>query len=157
MRYVNIKPLSIALTLLASALLAACGSGLVRGQAPFVAIRGIDTTGEALALQLRVKNLNGVAIELTNVRFSIELEGTPLGAYDEPSRSSIIANGSETLRLELDASEDGLDLLQALQQGDSPNLEYTIDGSLATVNEGTLGFTGKGRVYPVPGRPGRFR
>ena len=26
-----------------------------------------------------------------------------------------------------------------------------------TVDEGTLSFSGNGRIYPMPGRPGRFR
>jgi hypothetical protein len=145
------------LSLLLVLALSACGPRLIRGEPPYVIVRGLDSTGQKLALRLRVQNINGVTMELTRVRFSIDIAGEQLARHDAPSSTSIIANGTETLRFELDATESGRALLASLEEREVPNLEYRIEGELETVDEGTLRFAGDGRIYPVPGRPGQFR
>lgn len=149
--------LSTALALAAVLALGACGPKLIRGQSPYVTIRGIDVTGEQTELQLHVQNVNGIAMELTRVQFTLDLDEKPLARYDRPAKNNIIANGTETLRFELDASDTGLASLATLDNREAPNLPYTIKGELTTANDGILSFSGEGRIYPVPGRPGQFR
>jgi LEA14-like dessication related protein len=157
MPFARTPALLVTLGLVILLALSACGPRLVRGQPPYVNIRVLDASEENLSLRLRVQNINGVSIELTRVRFSIDLGDQPLGRFDGPRQTSIIANGSETLRFELEASSPGRALLSSLEQREIPNLEYRIEGEFETVDEGTLNFSGSGRIYPVPGRPGQFR
>ena len=75
----------------------------------------------------------------------------------QPQRANVIASGAETLSFELAPSEAGKALLLSLQNREVPNLEYRLSGELGTVDDPTLTFSGNGRIYPVPGRPGQFR
>jgi LEA14-like dessication related protein len=138
-------------------LLSACGPRLVRGQSPYVSIQGIELDGENLVLGLHVQNINDVDIEASSVRFTLDLDGEQLVSYDAASNASVIANGTETLRFESRASERGRSLLESLERGDVQNLEYSISGEINSADEGSLSFSGDGRIYPVPGRPGEFR
>ena len=142
---------------LASIFLSACGPKLVRGESPFVSIQGIELGEENMTLRLRIRNINDVAIETTNIQFDLDLEGEALVAYNQPQRANVIASGAETLSFELAPSEAGKALLLSLQNREVPNLEYRLSGELGTVDDPTLTFSGNGRIYPVPGRPGQFR
>lgn len=154
---INKSILACLLLAITSTLLSGCGARLVRGESPFVNIQGISTDGAAVELRLRVRNVNDVAIEVSALRFTLNLEATELASHDAAMAASVIASGTETLRFELDASEAGLALLRSLETGEVPNLAYDISGSISSAGEDPLVFSGAGRIYPVPGRPGRFR
>lgn len=138
-------------------LLSACGSSLVRGEPPYVKVHSLNLDDSVLVLRLGVRNLNDVPIALARVSFDIELDETELARFDGPRDASVIANGSETLRFELEASEPGKALLDSLERGEASSLAYRLEGSIVTVDEETLPLAGEGRLYPVPGRPGQFR
>ena len=142
---------------LASVFLSGCGPKLIRGESPFVSIQGIDLGQENMTLRLRIRNINDVAIETTNINFELDLEGEPLVDFNQPRSVSIIASGAETVSFELTPSDAGKVLLLSLQDREVPNLEYRLSGELNTVDDPTLTFSGNGRIYPVPGRPGQFR
>lgn len=149
------------LALLAVALLmtAACSSGLVRGEPPYVKIHSLrmDAAGPDMELRLGVRNINDVAIKTAWVAFKVTLGDAELAHFDGPVDASVIANGSETLRFNVQASAAGRQLLQALETGEMPNLAYDLEGSIRTVEGDSLEFEGSSRLYPVPGRPGQFR
>lgn len=147
----------VLLTLTSLALLTACGSGLVRGEPPFANIHSMETDGARLMVRLGLRNVNGVALDITAARFTIMLEKTELARFDETRQASVIANGTETLRFDGTASEGGLELLQSLENGATPNLAYRLEGSITTVADGVMKFNFESRLYPVPGRPGQFR
>ena len=137
--------------------LAACGSGLVRGESPYVKIDSLRLQETSMEVGLGVRNINEVTIQTARVSFTVMLDGSELARFDDAVDVSVIASGRETLRFELQPSESGKQLLQSLEKGDVPNLPYTLEGSIVTLEEGLLEFTGEGRLYPVPGRPGQFR
>ncbi len=137
--------------------LGGCGGRMVRGESPYVGIQSISLDGQRVELRLRLRNINDVAIQVARIRFTLQLEETELANFDEARNASVIANGLETLRFELDASADALALFESLEGGEVPNLSYAVEGSISTTDEGPLSFSGEGRIYPVPGRPGQFR
>ena len=151
------RPLPIALLFAAALLTAACGNRLVRGESPFVTVDSVSAAGTALELRLRVRNVNEVPIDVRRVRFVLKLEETPLARFEGPSRASVIANGVETLSFELTASDAGRGMLESLTAGGVANLRYDLEGEIQAVEGEILDFTGEGRIYPVPGRPGQFR
>ncbi len=51
----------------------------------------------------------------------------------------------------------GVELLNGLQNGDHPNLEYSLEGVLLVGENEEMKVKRKGHIYPVPGRPGHFR
>ena len=110
-----------------------------------------------MEVALGMRNINEVTIQVARVSFTVMLDGSELARYDDAVDVSVIASGRETLRFELQASESGRQLLESLEIGEMPNLPYTLDGAIATAEDGELEFTGEGRLYPVPGRPGQFR
>ena len=138
-------------------LLGACGSSMVRGEAPYVKIHSINLEESSMIMRLGVRNINDEPIKMASIRFTVMLEESELAGFEGPMDASVIATGSETLRFELQASKPGKALLESLQHKEVPNLAYRLDGEIATAEDGTLSFSGDGRLYPVPGRPGQFR
>lgn len=137
--------------------LAGCASGLVRGETPYVKIDSLRLDGTTMEIGLGVRNINEVTIEVARVNFTVMLDGSELARFDDAVDVSVTASGRETLRFELQASESGRRLLESLEKGEVPNLPYTLEGTIDAAEEGSLEFTGEGRLYPVPGRPGQFR
>jgi hypothetical protein len=122
-----------------------------------VTVDGIDTAGTTLNLRLRIRNVNELPIQVRRLRFRLALEGTELTRFDGARTASVIANGVDTLAFELSASDAGRDLLASLTSGEVANLAYTLEGEIGAAESEPLSFTGEGRIYPVPGRPGQFR
>jgi hypothetical protein len=54
-------------------------------------------------------------------------------------------------------SETSRQLLDTLENGDVKSLPYSLKGFVTTLGDGTLRFEYEGHIYPLPGRPGRFR
>jgi hypothetical protein len=138
-------------------ILASCAGQGVRGQPPFVQVNGLKLQDQLVSLDLGVRNVNSDAIFIEHVEFSISLDGTNLGVYKAASRANVTASGTENLRFELSASPAGVDLLNELQNGSRPNLEYLLEGVLLVTDSGEMKVKREGHVYPVPGRPGQFR
>jgi LEA14-like dessication related protein len=147
----------LALLAACALLISACGKSMVRGEAPYVKIHSINLGESSMVIRLGVRNINDEPIRMAHVRFTVRLEQSELGGFEGPMDASVIATGSETLRFELQPSEAGRALLESLQNKEVPNLAYQLDGEIETAGDGTLAFSGDGRLYTVPGRPGQFR
>lgn len=137
--------------------LLSCSNPGIRGKAPFVKLNGISVDGSLIKVDFGVRNVNTEAILLQQVEFSISLDETTLAIYKAPSQAAISANGTENIRFELNASPEGLALLKELEDGERPNLSYSLEGMLLVQEEEELAIRGMGRIFPVPGRPGQFR
>ncbi len=154
----NYRCLSAYLLILSAALtIASCASQGVRGQSPFVQINGLKIQDQSLSLDLGVRNVNSEAINIEHIEFSISLDETSLAIYKAASQANIIANGTENLRFELVPSIEGLELLNKLQDGEYPNLEYSLEGMFLVNENKKMKVRSTGHIYPVPGRPGHFR
>ena len=138
-------------------LLSSCASHGVRGKSPFVQVNGLKLEDQSLSLDLGVRNVNSEAIFIEHIEFSISLDDTSLAIYKATSRANVSANGTENLRFELTPSMAGVELLNGLQNGDRPNLEYSLEGVLLVGENEEMKVKRKGHIYPVPGRPGHFR
>ena len=142
---------------LVALLIASCAGQGVRGQSPFVQVNGLRIQGQSLSLDLGVRNVNSEVINIEHIEFSISLEETSLAIYKAASQANIIANGTENIRFELVPSAEGLELLDKLQSGEHPNLEYSLEGMFLVNENKKMKVMSNGHIYPVPGRPGQFR
>jgi hypothetical protein len=138
-------------------LLTACGASVVRGESPFVQINALKLNHETVTVELGVRNVNDVVMEIEKIDFVLTVQATELTRYDAPMLTSVIANGSETLRFEVAINPAGRDLLGALQNAEIASLPYELEGTIQAAEESLLTFHRKGHIYPVPGRPGQFR
>ena len=145
------------LILLAVVLSAACGTKLIRGASPMVRMTELSHQDNNITLQLSMRNLNGVALNILNIDFSLTVDDKELFAYQGPVDTNIVANGTETWSVEVVESETSRELLYSLQNGDIKSLPYALKGSITTTDDGILRFEHEGHIYPLPGRPGHFR
>jgi len=148
---------AVVLVVVVVALTTACGSKIIRGNAPIVRITELSHTGTIISLQLSMRNLNGIALDVQSIDFSLSVEDSELFSYKGPAETNIVANGTEIWTVEVEESPASKELLDKLQAGDIVSLPYSLKGSITAVDEGKLRFTREGHLYPVPGRPGRFR
>jgi len=154
----TIRKFSVAMLAIAALMLAtACGTKIIRGAAPIVRMTDLSHTGDTITLQLSMRNLNGVLLDIQTIDFSLSVEDTELFTYKGPAETNIIANGTETWAVEVEESQSSKQLLDKLQAGDIKSLPYSLEGSITAVDEGKLRFSYEGHIYPVPGRPGHFR
>ena len=144
-------------TLIALSLITGCGPRQIRGEAPLVKIESLDLLDSGARLGLNVRNLNDVELAVTRVELEIDLEGEHLATIDESRRVSLIATGLETLHFDLATAPPGRALLEMLDTGGRSSLAYRLEGVFHTRDEADLRVEASGRLYRVPGRPGRFR
>ncbi|KAA9130928.1 LEA type 2 family protein [Marinihelvus fidelis] len=138
-------------------LLTACGGGGVKGEAPFVQVTSWRIDGNALAVSLRLRNVNSEALVVDSIHLDIEVDDTPLATHIAQQRFEIAANGMESLELQLTAKDDGVAALERLSSGETGSLRTRIEGDVISPDEGRLAFHRDGHIYTVPGRPGNFR
>ena len=151
------KYLGVGLLSLAMVLSAACGAKLVRGASPMVRMTELSHQDNTITLQLSMRNLNGVDIDIRNIDFKLVMDDDELFTYNGPVDTNIVANGTETWSVDVEESETSRKLLGSLQNGEVKSLPYALEGSITTVDEGKLRFEHEGHIYPLPGRPGHFR
>jgi hypothetical protein len=150
----------LAFTLAACAgllLLAACGSRMIRDRSPFVQITTLRLDPQAVVLELGIRNVNDVPMDLAHVDFTLTVRDAELAVVDEPRQGSVIASGREALQFEFPGKAPGRALLLDLQAGKVPSLPYRLEGSILSADDHLFRFKGEGHLYPVPGRPGQFR
>jgi len=143
--------------IIAVMLITACGTKIIRGAAPIVRMNELSQMGDSISLQLSMRNLNGVALDIQAIDFDLSVEGKNLLAFNGPAKTNITANGTETWSVEVSESQPGRQLLEKLQAGDIISLPYYLEGSVTTTEGKKLRFNQDGHIYPVPGRPGHFR
>lgn len=137
--------------------LSACGSKLVRNQPPLAQITSWTIAGTVLKADLNLRNVNEEELPLHGVQLTVRLEGTQLVSHQQSLDDSIAASGFESVQLDMSPTEAGLDELKALEQGEHSSLPYTMEGHVVTSGGRQLHFKREGHIYPMPGRPGRFR
>lgn len=135
----------------------ACGTKLIRGAAPIVRMIELSHTGDTISLQLSLRNLNGVELDIRAIDFKLSVEESELFSYNGPAETNIVANGTETWTVEVEESQSSKELLDKLQAGDVMSLPYSLTGSIIAIDGSKLRFSHEGHIYPVPGRPGHFR
>jgi len=153
------KNLGIGLLVLSFMLCAACGAKVVRGASPMVRMTELSHQGDNINLQLSMRNLNGVDLDIRSIdfRLTVNEDEEDLFVYNGPVDTKIIANGTESWSVEVEESEISRNLLDSLENGDLKSLPYALKGSVISKDEGTLRFEHEGHIYPLPGKPGHFR
>jgi hypothetical protein len=155
--HIYIKFPLYALLLLLVMLLTACGTKIIRGASPMVRMTELSHEDNTVATQLSMRNLNGVALDILNIDFSLSVDGKKIIVYQGPVDTSIAANGTETWPVEVEESQSSRELLDKLQNGDVKSLPYILKGAVTSKADGDLRFEYEGHIYPLPGRPGHFR
>jgi hypothetical protein len=153
------KHLGLGLLAFSLLLSAACGAKIVRGASPMVRMTELSHQGSNINLQLSMRNLNGVDLDIQSIdfRLTVNEDEKDLFVYNGPVDTKIIANGTESWSVEVEESEASRDLLDSLENGDIKSLPYALKGSVISKDEGTLRFEHEGHIYPLPGKPGHFR
>jgi hypothetical protein len=155
--------LGLSLLLLAVLLCTACGTKIIKGASPLVRMTELSHQDNNIGLQVSMRNLNGVDLNIKSIEFSLtvnqnEDEGKDeLFVYNGPVDTNIVANGTETWSVEVVESETSRKLLDSLENGEIKSLPYALKGSVISKDDGTLRFEYEGHIYPLPGKPGHFR
>ena len=155
--YVLKNFLGLGLIFLMTLMITACGAKIVRGASPMVRMTELSHGDNQITLELSMRNLNGVELEVQNIDFSLSVSDEKLFVYHGPVETNIVANGTETWSVNVEESRTSLDLLNTLQNGAVKSLPYALEGSVMSEADGTLHFEHEGHIYPLPGRPGHFR
>ena len=153
------KQLGLILLVLCFLLCTACGAKVVRGASPMVRMTELSHQGNNINLQLSMRNLNGVDLDIQSIdfRLTVNEDEKDLFTYNGPVDTKIAANGTESWSVEVEESETSRNLLDLLENGDLKSLPYALKGSVISKDEGTLRFEHEGHIYPLPGKPGHFR
>jgi LEA14-like dessication related protein len=149
--------LVLMLVLLTILICSGCGTKIIRGAAPMVRMTGLSHQDNNITLELSMRNLNGVGLEVRSIDFSLRVNDDELFSYKGPAETSITANGTETWTVELEESQSSRELLDTLQNGEVKSLPYSLKGNVFSLEDGNLIFAHEGHIYPLPGRPGHFR
>ena len=151
-------PLGLSL-LLSVLFLTACGSNIIRGEPPIVRMSELSHQGNTIKLQLSMRNLNGVDLDITSTDFSLTVNDSEqeLLAYNGPLNTNIGAKGTEVWSVEVAESKTSRELLDSMENGDIKSLPYKLKGSVYSKDDGKLRFEYEGHIYPLPGKPGHFR
>jgi hypothetical protein len=151
------------LLVLTVVLCTACGPKLVRGESPLIRMTEISHKDNNISLQLSMRNLNGVDLNVQSIEFRLTVkkdedrDEIELITHDGPVGTSIVANGTESWSVEALESEASRKLLDSLENGDIISLPYKLKGSISSMDDGTMRFEYEGHIYPLPGKPGHFR
>ena len=124
-----------------------------------VRITELSHKDNTLSLQVSMRNLNGVDLDIETIDFRLTVNDNEdeLFVYNGPADTNIVANGTESWTVEVEESEASLELLNSLENGDIMSLPYALKGSVSSKDEGKLRFEYEGHIYPLPGKPGHFR
>lgn len=152
-----LRRLAPAFALVLAWALGACGPNLIRGESPFVQVSSWQVEGDRLAIELRLRNVNEVTLDISGIQFQVSVDGTRLANHDAPIDVGVIASGFETIRVSVQASDEGLRMLERLQNGLVDSLPYELTGRLRLADGKPLSIRREGHIYRVPGRPGQFR
>ena len=156
-KHLYTKHLGFGLAVLTMLLCTACGAKIIRGASPMVRMTELSHQDNNITLQLSMRNLNGVPLDIQSINFSLSVDDKELFTYEGPADTNIVANGTETWSVEVEESQSSRDLLDTLENGDVKSLPYSLKGSVRSKDDGTLRCKHEGHIYPLPGRPGHFR
>ncbi len=157
LKHLHSKNLGIALLVMAILLSSACGNKLIRGASPMVRMAELSHKDNTISLQISMRNLNGVDLDVLAADMTILTEDGELFSYRGNVNINIAANGTESWSVDVVESESTKQLLDQLEQGEIKSLPYSLKGSVTSREDGLLRFEYEGHIYPLPGRPGHFR
>lgn len=157
LKHLHNKNLGIALLAMAILLSSACGNKLIRGASPMVRMAELSHKDNTISLQISMRNLNGVDLDVLAADMTILTEDGELFSYRGNVNINIAANGTESWSVDVVESESTKQLLDQLEQGEIKSLPYSLKGSVTSREDGLLRFEYEGHIYPLPGRPGHFR
>ena len=155
--HLGAKLIGMGLLLLVAVLTTACGTKIIRGATPMVRMNELSHQDNMITLELSMRNLNGVELDIQTIDFSLSVNDDELFSYTGSADTNIVANGTETWTVEVKESKTSRELLNSLQSGEVKSLPYALKGAIFTQEDGALHFEYEGHIYPLPGRPGRFR
>ena len=135
----------------------ACGSNIIHGRPPFISISKLSLQGDHLWVDFNISNPNGEAMNIDRIEITVRVEEADLTRYNEDLNLTIGANSTEVIEVEQFPDALVQDLLVSLMDFEVPNLPFRLEGRVHTEEDGFLRFKHKGHLYPVPGKPGRFR
>jgi hypothetical protein len=151
------RNLGIALLAIAIGLSSACGNKLIRGASPIVRMTELSHQQGRISLQVTIRNLNGVDLDVLGADLRLLVENRELLSYRGPVNVNIVANGTETWSVEVEESAAGMQLLDQLEKGEVKSLPYSLTGSITSREDGLMRVEYEGHIYPLPGKPGHFR
>jgi hypothetical protein len=149
--------LQVSLLILLAALCSACGAKQVRGEPPIVSMNDLSHRDGSINLQLSMRNVNDLTLNVLDIDFSLTANDDELVGYKGPVNTDIAANGTEIWSVDVEESGAARELLDSLENGDINSLPYLLKGSVTSQDAGDLSFEYEGHIYPRPGRPGHFR
>lgn len=147
----------ITLCLLIAFACAACGPHQIRGRAPLISISSLNLVGNRLSADFDVRNPNDESMTIDAVEIRMSLQDTEVSRNNEGLQIGISPQGTEEVHVESLPDAFARNLLKSLESGDVISLPYELEGRVHTQERGYLEFSHQGHLYPVPGRPGRFR
>lgn len=156
-KYPHRRNLGIALLAIIIAFTSACGNKLIRGASPMVRMTELSHEDDTIQLQINIRNLNGVDLEVLGAELTMLVEDGELLNYRGPVNIKIAANGTESWTVDVEENENSKQLLDQLEKGEVKSLPYSLKGSVTSREDGLLRFVYDGHIYPLPGRPGHFR
>lgn len=137
--------------------LTACGGGLIRGQPPLVGISALQLESQQIRTRIDIHNPNDVDMEIDTIEMSMKISDTDLGLHSTRLGLDIHPNGTEEIGFDFPSDSSARQLLAELEQGEVNSLPYALEGTVRDATGGSEKFSQQGYLYPVPGRPGRFR
>jgi len=156
-KYAYTKHSGFVLIILVMVFATGCGAKIIRGASPMVRMSELSHHDQKIQLELSMRNLNGVELDIQRIDFNLSVEDNELFSYNGPAETNIVANGTETWSVEVEESQSSRELLDSLQNGDVMSLPYSLRGEIHTLEEESLHFEYEGHIYPLPGKPGYFR
>lgn len=153
----NVRKLVPGLLLISALALAACGSDLVRGEAPFVSVSSVSQRGGSVAFAFNLRNINDVPLDVDALAITVRSREATLLQRSGPYSLSVDPNTTEEIVFEHPARGATAELLGSLQSGAINSLPFSLDGRVHTAADGDLAFRHQGYLFRVPGRPGQFR
>jgi LEA14-like dessication related protein len=134
-----------------------CGPQVITGRPPFVSISSMSLEGNGLSAVFDVSNQNGVPMTVRAMELEVTVDDRELLRHSTTLNLLIGANSTEEVRAETRLDDTTRALLNQLEAGEINGLAFDLGGRIDSAEEGGLNFEHTGYLYPVPGRPGRFR
>jgi len=156
-KHSNTKQLGFVLIVLVIMFTIGCGANIIRGASPMVRMNELSHQDKTIRVELSMRNLNGIELNIQNIDFNLSVDDSELFSYQGPAKTNIVANGTETWSVEVEESQASLELLNTLQNGEVMSLPYSLKGKIQSPDDGSLRFEHEGHIYPLPGKPGHFR
>jgi LEA14-like dessication related protein len=138
-------------------LIAACGSGLVRGQPPLVSVATLQLNGQQIHTRVNFHNPNDVEMDVSTIQMTMKIGEEDLGRQEARPALKIHPNGTDEVSFDFPGSGPASESLAGLEKGDVRSIQYSVEGRVFDSTGGSEKFSQQGYFYPVPGRPGQFR